>query len=533
MSLFFSDTKTQEAIQEISTAENLVLYCGAGVTIDRTGLSWNRLLELMVEYSEQNDSRKGRKGIFSALKQLIASNIPEEQKASALLQFITEEQGLERTTFLRNSLSAALYDSQFHAFSMGRILQNTALLAISAARRCNNVTILTTNYDVYLESKIQYLLTALKASNKTASIPGLENYSFSSEKDEWQSNIISPPANCENLIRIYYLHGRINETEKTIALEGEVLLDECSYSSLRHVVSQKIREEIESASLFVVGASLNDSPLIDALASAKQSEKKVPRIAIVRKNPSHVVQDSSTTADDVRLVSQLRSAHLGLDILHADDFSQIAQFIEETKLAFISQKSNDVPYSTVGFYRRLRSWKKKWEKSKLSPVEMNAVMEEVRAETKKLVPGMTDNSSLKVETWIRDDHPDNSRYLSLVASSEMILSESRVGKTIRVYPDSEFSAVKSFMTGKIHMETTENSARWIEFFSLPIYVSFPVKSSGHRVYSSIPVGVITLSAFKGTSFLDAIDRLNHEHIKQLLHVITSAGEKVLNPYDDK
>ncbi len=65
---FFHDNTTKRAVVKLASSDRLVVYCGAGVTIDRTGLNWSELLARLFDREESDPTEypTGAEGSCSA-----------------------------------------------------------------------------------------------------------------------------------------------------------------------------------------------------------------------------------------------------------------------------------------------------------------------------------------------------------------------------------------------------------------------------------------------------------------------------------
>src|SRR4051812_38714422 len=75
---FLKRPETQEFIVDIATADPLVIYVGAGVTIDRTGQSWGQLIEGMLDVTADGSDEGLRRRIVSSLGPMQAASIAEQ-----------------------------------------------------------------------------------------------------------------------------------------------------------------------------------------------------------------------------------------------------------------------------------------------------------------------------------------------------------------------------------------------------------------------------------------------------------------------
>ncbi|WP_082369407.1 SIR2 family protein [Arthrobacter sp. ERGS1:01] len=381
------------ALTSLSSADDLVFYCGAGVSIDRTGLSWSQLLSELFKESKDH-GRKNRERDHKAIDFLLKNLKDEEQRASILTEYFTENGATDTNEYLTSKLQQILYEE--NGWSEGNLLSNLVRLAIVAAMYKKSVTILTTNYDVYIEE--EFIRVCKEMSDKanqagvTVRYPGLERLISPKlpSNSTWTPRKIQDAVKTKSIVRIVYLHGRVGRPGT--ATEGTVVLDENSYSISRNTITDKIKEYIDGKSLLVAGASLTDGPLVEALALTKTKDAtKQNRFALVHPTTTldplnydcnFSIKDAieRITQDDVDRLLGYRGKHLGIHILHPMSHSQTAQFIEELNLALVlhGRRTNREYRDNIGisYEQRLFQWQTEWETNRPNPEEAHQILQD-------------------------------------------------------------------------------------------------------------------------------------------------------------
>ena len=105
---FFHLDETKKAIVKLASCDRLVIYCGAGVTIDRTGLAWG---DLLVQLFETQDRSKSPRDPTVEELAILRKELTPLQLASVLAERTQEHHATEKEgrASLIPKLQQALY----------------------------------------------------------------------------------------------------------------------------------------------------------------------------------------------------------------------------------------------------------------------------------------------------------------------------------------------------------------------------------------------------------------------------------------
>jgi hypothetical protein len=497
---FFGRPETHDAIMQLARANNLVIYCGSGVTIDRTGFTWERLIsELLLNFAPRREKATAIEDV-----PVLARNLNSPQLASILYELGRRRFGRNLTDRLAAELNVILYQNS--GWDAGILVRNIIRLAVAFLHLRRKVTIVTTNYDDYLETEFRAyrgeLAEALHDQNETLpAYPGLK------------VRAIDHPVDIDNepstgrlpQLEIVYLHGRVSSQ---LNFQGSLVMSERDYHSSREKVALQLRKLFarSGGAVLVVGSSLTDIPLLAALAD---TQGRSPRYALLSAESTRMTE----VAHDqfVRLTGYLdrRGEHLGLTILKPDFHFQVAQFCLEILMA-----CNHPGYASPGghlrYERRLASWWDTWHGRETRPGEPERIHKEIFAALREIESRLSDNRNgaptdpderFMLELWVRED-PDRQRALCLWTSSAGPLLDRRVLRREELGLSSPNASVRAFAEGRPQYVSREELAAsgftgsssayangWRGFLAVPIRLGV---SPGQAVVE-LPVGVITLA----------------------------------------
>lgn len=549
---FLRESATLDALDALSSADHLVLYCGAGVSIDRTGLSWTRLLQEVFEEAARH-GRPHRERQHKAIDFLLAQLSEEEQRASVLTEYFTEGKPENANTLLTGILQRVLYED--NGWSEGLLLVNLVQLALVASVRLRSVTIITTNYDVYLEEEFT---AAVKdaADRGVDEIPGLERLVSPEQPsdEEWRVERIIDPAGTNAVVRIVYLHGRVARPGQPT--EGTIVLDEFSYARSHAAVTRVLREHLAGSAVLTVGASVTDAPLVQALALTKTVDSVQRRFALIV--PSAATLDPVTydigyagtggalkelTQNDVDELLGQRGAQLGIRLLHPLSHAQTAQFVSELDLAIRLHRSpsgrryRDGP-TGINYESRLRSWIAEWEAHSPAPAAAYETLAHALRDDVAVILGGTDgeNRALRLETWVRINPSTRNRTLTLYANSTGPLENQHVLRRDEIRADAPNASIRTFLQGRPLLHTLDdlglrekNASRWKTFFCVPLSLLIEQDVDGVPFAATIPAGVITLAGLERARLAERFHELTLEDVERLKDTMITAGTRVLRP----
>lgn len=553
---FLREPRTLDALDRLSSAESLVLYCGAGVTINRTGLSWNALIQQVFKEAASH-GRPNRERQNKTLEFILGSLKDEEQRASILTEYFTEGRPETANDLLTPKLQSALYED--NGWSEGQLLSNIARLALVASVRLpGGVTVITTNYDVYLEEAFVKEADDLAALSGDE-IAGLERLVSPEQpsEDAWTVTRMREPVGTVAVVRIVYLHGRVPRAGSPT--EGTIVLDEFSYARSHAAVTKTLKTYLQGNSVLTLGASVTDAPLIQSLVMSKEADSVDRRFALIHPRlaiPTDADPKTLTYTDAVGTAQKLqqpdvdqmliyRGRQLGLTQLHPISHAQTAQFVEELELSIRLHRSATPPSTRyreqatgINYEARLHSWSAEWDANAPDPTSAYETLEEgLRSRIAVLLGGTAaQNSALRLEIWVRISPSSDNRTLTLYANSTGPLLAEGTRRKARIEDHSTNASVRTFLQGRPLLQTLSDlglgatePSRWKTFFSIPLSLLVDHEVEGVPYTASVPCGVITLAGLTGAQLYERFHGLDLHEIDTLKDVMTATGLEVLRP----
>ena len=312
---------------EVNDSKSIVIYCGAGVTADRTGVGWlgliNRVADKLMEcpdsklikkletcFDNDKDDEKLQSARKAVKEYLNDEDIPLEVKAT-MVEALAKNENKENNDAIQKVFAEALYrDSGWHR---GRTLQKLVDFIVISACMGKSISIITTNYDTYIERAILERLEFLDDPNLSEDLeleflddPNLSedleleflddpNLSEDSESKKPLPKLsyvaykrVNSGPNDEvreveerdslfdgdkggSSIEVNYIHGSITENGD---LRGSLVFSERNYADGHDRTVKKLIKWFEKGPTIIVGASLNDVPLVRSLLGFKRTIKK-------------------------------------------------------------------------------------------------------------------------------------------------------------------------------------------------------------------------------------------------------------------
>lgn len=543
---FLKDDSTLTALRKIADCHSLVLYCGAGVTRDRTGLGWDELVKSTFRFARR---RKHDPELAEALEHLLAVDTASPKQRASLVYETFRRPGEEETSFLRPYLHKALY--QENGWSEGYLLRNVALLAVFCAYLDKPVSLVTTNYDDYLDREVcEALDDFFDSPSPDEPIPGVRCIVLG---EPTTTREIRAPINSSQYIEINFIHGRVDQDGQA---SGRVVFSENSYSATyRRTVDFLLPIFGKDSGLLTLGASLTDEPLIEALtltkmhAGARFAMLTVPPEVLLDQDSAREASPSLTLAKIERALAK-RGEHLGVNSLFPSNFAQVAQFVEELRLCVLMEYFGHLRRygKEVSYPARLDQWWEAWRHSSFA-TDHSGNYEFLRAALDDLVArfnsdGLSrDKEVLRLEVWVRQDpSARRNRRLTLFANStgplmaDSALRRERVDRFSQIASIRAFNEGKPILVGLEDLEFPNSSTRWKTFLAAPIFVEETIDVDGNGFTGSLPVGVVTLcSTFprselrrEDTSVLADKSFVNDDYKEIIAHLLGAGREIVGN-----
>lgn len=531
----------EESLRQLTEERTLVIYCGAGVTKDRTGLGWNDLVLSVLDECDNTPSIAPEE--FTAVRTLLEGGSIDARKKASIVCRAAEVQ--DETAFLSPILEKLLYAE--NGWQEGYILRNVARLALGLSLLGRKVRLITTNYDDYIERAIRHELDDWRrGAGMDLPVPGF------SVKDI--NNVVLSridPINDATLIQLVYIHGR---KAQGVLPNGHLVFSENSYAKNRSKeIETLIGQFNPDATLLVVGASFDDEPLVEALIRTKSEDAK--RYGLL-------VSEGRTAEERKarRVVDRLRGDHLGIQILSPDSFAQVAQYIEELRIfmALCNVDAMEHYFESFSYGKRLSYWWEQWSSGEWH-ADHDAQFKVLNGTVRDLQVYFESNGIhrlnekqertevLKLEAWIREDpsvRRDN-RHLTHWANSIGPLRTTEAFRRERISPGSSIAAVAALLHGRPMLLSLSDlgfeakASRWQSYLAVPIFVEtvheIPEELRQDtliEVAGTVPVAVMCLAstlpieANNGATASFADPLMHRKHYRELVAHLIGAGRSV-------
>lgn len=484
---FFRLSSVKQHLSELASAPNLVVYCGAGVTIDQTGMGWVEMLRKT--FSEQAEGIQVAADSRQMNWPQIASGLFERRSAA------TDD---DMQDWLTVTLRQLLYPSDGQLeWQSGPLADSVASLVVIAALVGKAVTLVSTNYDTHLESRVNSLIEEA-ASEVTVTITTL--------LDEVPAALTPKRGHVE----IVYLHGRVPPDGPA---EGRVVITEQDYAETRDSSRNLLTNAMNApdTGLLLLGASLTDPPLVDALAETHlHSPNESVRVALFPVMPTGIYKlpDYRDALD----LMKARGDHLGLEILFPDFLFQVPEFCKELTYSLSPSGRGDHLEGNGRYGARLDRWWGEYRVHLTEPDVVGGFMGEKLSELLGVIATGEGENELGYDTelfrldlWLRDSPRE--RQLVQWGSSIGPLRDTKLHKTEPLTLNSKHVTTQGFMSGRPRLMSLEDvgisddeTHRWKTFLVVPVFDQTPIDSD---TYVNTPVGASTLcgTAEKGNSRL--------------------------------
>jgi hypothetical protein len=513
---FLDRLDVQDCVVQLAPSDSLILYCGAGVTIDRTGLGWGQLIAAAFAPTDQSvKDYLSQKEIETFL-----SKHGPMQLASALTQYHLDQAGGDAAA-LREHLVPLLVNHlyKFNGWQAGRLARNVALLAAVAAALGRQVTIVTTNYDTHIEESLFRVIRRLGL----ASTPEPHIVVAGERARRRRPRSEDRPGSIE----VLYIHGRV---PRSGGAQGTLVISEIDYSQTRARTTMLLTNLLKtpSSAVLIVGASITDPPLVDALAQSSSGTSN--RVALMPMESTGFAEEPRGEAPNLTEGLRHRCELLGVKLLVPDFKFQTAQFLEEVTQCMTDPQSPEKFFSRASgntYGARLLAWQAGNRVSQMPEhiyTELAAALKTIRG----LISSMSKSrEKMRLELWVRDDPAKESvRQLVLRGTSTGPLFDPEVFRTAEIELGSNSASVVAFIEGRPqHLEaaTLVGSAdyrrRWASFLAVPIYVS----ERGVRV----PVGTVTLASSKSIKD-SALPLAKTSSMESLVEEMMRVGRELLS-----
>jgi hypothetical protein len=473
-----------------------------------------------------------------------------------------------------NSIGKTLYHN---SWSAGRLLSELAKFVVKLSIDFKkSVSIVTSNYDTYIEDSIINELYAQKTPTKDFGVDlRLVGYAYE-EGDEGDPCYDYAFARNEKLpkIEVHHLHGRIcsknysyalgdlvfNEDEKEEDEDTDLRKSDKFIRNGKLVFSEKDYEESHDRSLkvltklfsqgttIIVGSSLTDTPLVRSILKIKSESEEQHG-----KNDGKAVSSGCAIyafmkcgADGYEKFQLERAEALGIEPLFYEFHDEIPEVFSNLT-ALLVHGNKDGSYSEVlPCDRALKEWVELTNRQKQSRelVEDGYEMSAKIARNVIVKDYARKNELVKIECWFLDLEGDVSKKKKVLrvwtnSVGPTFATDLRRTEAVDSSNAEKVASVQAFCEGapkiipidqlklglvKLKDDKNISATRWKTFMSVPIVI--PFKEYG----VDVTVGVVTLaSTYKYSDF----ENRNFFNSKEALAVLkASEDESFMSIYDD-
>ncbi|MGV9674949.1 SIR2 family protein [Nocardia sp. NPDC003482] len=532
---FFSNDQTPKAVVDLAKAEKLTIYCGAGVTIDRTGLGWGdlifELLKQLCDHTSSNDlTEEEAIHLRDTLSPLDLSSIYEQY---------AEDAGLVNPHV--PILQQKLYKGT--VWKSGVLVRNVVRLAVGLTVLGKSITVITTNYDTYLEDELFAYLRKFAPLGRVCRTPGFVVRCLG-VKDPIRR---VPSIHGGGVIEIVYVHGRVPPKDNAT---GTLVVSERNYHSVRSAVTRRLTASFDGSSILILGASLTDPPL---LASLHATRDRAPsggdpgRYALMPASATGLTKFGKDAYPRLGEHFAQRMNRYGVELLMPDFNSQIAQFCQEILTcaemgADLEKYACASPKAPERYGERLCAWWDRWIAGEVAG-DHDKIHSTLIARLEELKSiktwGKDPNEVYKLELWVRYLPRENgTRRLALWGGSMGILSDRKILKFEDIELTTDNASVRSFIEGKPvwldradrdKPEVSPRRRQWILHLGgrWDRYLAVPIRLDADND-PKLTVGIVTLAAMRaknGTNIPMKIATAAESVVRKL----TDVGQELLRP----
>ncbi len=467
---FFRRRSTYVAQGALSEPSHWSIYVGLGATIDRIDLTWEGLVaQLLDSFSKHTDARP--EDVREWIRLLGA------QRAATSVETLLKANGGDWVSDLQTRLRGALYGPR--RLLAGSLVDALAEWASAIALAGGSVVFLTPNYDEYLYKALQDIRLELGASDYTLNKLVVLN----------SRGPLLLPRNLREpgVVTCIHLHGYVPDSGRA---QGLPVLGELGYNATAARTTRAIIRAANDSNLLLVGSSIHDSPLVDALLSEDLTTRR--RLAILPYQGAEWRNGKDGPSAGIHELSRQRLSALKVEMIVPDYYGQVSQLMYEAADTVGRGDANKILRSRYKrrYDERLGKWWTDWSKIIEDPKAQahgHELLESVFLPKIRRALGAHANEGLKLEIWARYS-PNHDRELALWATSLGTWKDPHLMRRDTLDLESKHMAIGVFCAGspKFHFEQGDSTSRWRAFFGVPIW---RYSKSGR-----LPVGVATIAS---------------------------------------
>lgn len=550
---FFRRSQTSVSLKKIvkeilstSSAKSyprINIYCGAGVTIDRSGLDWRKMVDGLL--SHYVTEKQDREDLFKAHEVLGV--------ASLCLAHYYQDYGPEHYTMrVADQLRLLLYGAaNWNSGSLAsEVIQLCkAMKTPSFSRTSGGYIIATPNYDAYLAEMVAEMNGVIQTTSVTneGSLHPQDTLQTYRAAGDWRAVNLPPWVSDEQLLQKMYELGSIVQLHGLIPRDGQLLdgrvftpvIDELDYIDSEYYTTQVLKALLKAAPTIFIGTSMQDRPVLKALQDTKEGFEDLPPRYLL----STLGTDLSTEDPRryrLRRQSSERFARFGVEPIYVDYHFQVPAFLAELSRGISIGYSGDVENS---YESRLDRWASSWPQyqikndNQLIRLLLSFAIDEV-----KEILGIMGAEILKAELWVRDN-PSEFRGLRLWESTASRQVQEESARKASFNPNTTIAAVKAFQEGRpvfSYLPDGEKpNQRWRTYLAIPLTLERGTSSNTGR----LPVGTLVVASMRSSSQSGLYQLHKRASLKHAVETLSSIGQFMIDdsnvacdfslPYDAK
>jgi SIR2-like domain len=474
---FFADDECNDAIQRLGSAPSLSVFVGAGASSEVGLPTWTELVRRLATKVVQDEPPESHERLLAFIMDAGPLAAAERVERSLTDSALVDE------------IKIALYqDDSPDAVRPGRLCEAVADLRMAWPE----VRIITTNYDQLLVKAIRDRAGAAKS------------YCGSSEKQE----------------AVFHLHGVVGFEHPEDGL-NEIVLTEHQFLApgsgwRRELVSRALTE---GPCLFV-GASLTDLSLLTPLhvASGTSGHRHV---VLFSRDP----QVESGERNKRESIDRARWDALNVQVLFADNYADVAQFVDEVR-----RRHQTIGGRYVPLPRRAALWQTT-RFAKLCPTKTKKyrdVQGDLVASLESLLAAIQSDHDLTVEVMqlglfgLGVDLATNQDFGTVLATSDRVMRDPRSNGHFAVNRTSQWAGVLAICSGAPVVEPKDHYAsRWKFMLAVPVQLGEQYGFCG---------GAIVLSTTTIDSLLRGVGapgKVTATKYVQIINALKEAGNLLL------
>lgn len=491
---FFHRPETRDMIAKLAGWQGWTIYIGAGGSVDRTGLTWSRLVDrLLEEFVPDAD-----------LRRVVLTQHGEQRAATIACSLYGD--GEESADRIARKIQDLLYGNP--GYLAGRMLPFVAGLAVTLWQTGSPVAIVTPNYDSYLLDELRLQL-APEGARSPKELDSLLQH-FVARRD---GDTLERLEQCleSQAITFVSLHGFIPKRGEAVSAP---VVSEADYHRTYEESTQILGRLFTDRNLLILGSSLTDPPLVSALHQTKraadeaadargETRPRCERVAVLPLQGGEWAQVPREQLPGAVQLTEQRLATLDVEPIFPDFFGQVGQLVHEAAKCIEWGDVNDLLAftSTRRYGSRLVAWWRDWIDCTRADSAAQAAdhqrLRDICAKAADLL-GTPSSEPLKLEAWVRWQPGSGSRELALWASSVGTWPDVQSMRKDVIRPDSPYRSVKAFCLGAptIMNGRPDDATRWKTYLAVPVWLA--------REEGWLQVGVLSLASMRkeGTASLN-------------------------------